>query len=159
MDRRILILGPGGSGKTTLAKKISTIAKLHYKSIDELRYMKGFRRSYPPEVIKYNISKFIKRKNWITDNVYNENYMIPVLKRANLIIVLKLSRLKLLHRVVRRELKRSSFRTLLKLVYWAQKFKKHNETKHLDLSTKLKKKIIILGNNNDIEKFLDSLKK
>lgn len=161
---KILIVGAGGSGKTTLGKKIGTILKIPSKSIDELRYSKDFTVRFPDKKANSNLKKVISKSKWILDGVYAKDYISPVFKKAELIIVLQTHRLKLIYRIIKRDIKErrkyknKPFSDLFKLLYWSQKYKGHNETKHLFLAKKHKKPVIFLRTNKEISNFLESLK-
>ncbi len=158
MENKILIVGTGGSGKTTLGKKIGKILQIESISTDDLRYSKDFKKSFNEKIVINSIKKIISKKQWIIDSVYNENYILPIVNKAKLIIVLKSSRLKLIYRVLKREIKRrKSIPNIIKLLYWSQKFKNHNEKAHTILIKKKKIKEIVLSNKKEIDKFLSSI--
>ncbi|MEI6850257.1 MAG: hypothetical protein WCK29_04425, partial [archaeon] len=129
MNTRILIIGAGGSGKTTLAKKIGKILKIKNKSIDDFRYSKDFKIGFSQEKADKSSKKFLKNKNWILDGIYSERYIDPALKKAKTIIVLKSRRINLILRVIKREISFRKkyndrpFSDLIKLLYWSQKYK------------------------------------
>lgn len=158
MENKILIVGTGGSGKTTLGKKIGKILRIESISTDDLRYSKDFKKNFSKEKVDNEIKKVISRKQWIIDGVYNESYILPIVKKADLILILKSSRLSLVHRIMKREIKRrKSIPNIINLLYWSQKFKNHNEKAHTYLTKKYNKKVIVLRNNNEIDTFLNSL--
>ena len=98
------------------------------------------------------------------DGVYAENYISPAFRKADVIIVLKPTRLKLIYRILKREIsQRKKYQDkplsdLLKLLYWSQRYKNHNEKKHLPLAEKYRKKVIFLRNNHEKDSFLKSIK-
>ena len=101
-------------------------------------------------------------KDTLWGNIFKASQAI---KQADLIITLKAPRPKLIYRNLRRRIshrkkdKNRPVLELLKLLYWSQKYKFHNEVKHLDLAKKFKKKTLFLKNNGEIENFLKSLAK
>ncbi|MSS74298.1 hypothetical protein EXS72_01525 [Candidatus Pacearchaeota archaeon] len=162
MFKRILILGAGGSGKTTLGKKIGNIINVSSRSIDDLRYSNDFKIRFSDKKEINNLNILLRKKKWILDGVYAENYIYPALKKADLIIVLKSNRLRLICNIIKREILRKKKQSkplseLVKLLYWSQKYKYHNETKYLPIVEKHKKKIIFLKNDSEKDNFLKSL--
>lgn len=163
MYKRILIVGAGGSGKTTLGKKIGKILKIESKSIDELRYSKDFLIKFSDKKAKDNLNRLLRKKNWIIDGVYAREYIYPVFKKADIVICLRTSRLKLIYRIIKRDIKERKkyknkpIKDLLKLLYWSQRYKYHNEIKHGYLINKFKKRAIYLRNNKEIDYFLKSI--
>ena len=155
MYKRILILGAGGSGKTTIGRKIGRIMNIESKSIDDLRYSKDFRIKFSDKNAKNKLKSLLKKEKWILDGVYVEDYIFPAFKKADLIIVLKSTRLKLIYRIIKRETsirkkyKNKSLLDLVKLLYWSQKYKHHNETKYLPIAKRYNKKIIFLRNHSE----------
>ena len=162
MYKRILILGTGGSGKTTLGKKIGKIISAESKSVDDLRYSNDFNHRFSDKKQDNNLKRLLGKNKWVLDGVYNETYITSALKKADLIIVLKSSRLKLVYQIMKRELakinrKNKPLFSLLKILYWSQKFKRHNEAKPLQLAEKFKKKLIFLENNSQKKDFINAL--
>lgn len=106
MYGKILIIGAGGSGKTTLGKDISKILHIESKSIDDLRYSKDFKFRFSDKRAKNNLKNFLRKRKWILDGIYAEDYIIPAFRKADLIIILKSNRLKLIYRIIKREITR-----------------------------------------------------
>ncbi|MDO8563393.1 MAG: AAA family ATPase [Nanoarchaeota archaeon] len=163
MYKKILIVGPSGSGKTTLARRIGKILKIESKSIDELRYSKDFLIKFSDKKAKNNLSRFLRRKRWILDGVYAREYIYPAFRKADIVIGLKASRLKLIYRIIKRDMKERKkyknkpIKDFFKLLYWSQRYKYHNEIKHQELIKKFKKRAIYLKNNKEIESFIKAI--
>lgn len=163
MYDKILILGTSGSGKTTLGKKLSRILKIKSKSIDQFRYSKDFQKRFSEERSNRYMTQFIKQKRWILDGIYTKPFIYPAFRKADIIISITTTRINLAYRIIKREIrerqkyKNRPVKDLIKLLYWSQKYKRHNEKAHISLAKKYKKEIIFLKNNKDIDNFLNSI--
>ncbi len=163
MYKRILIVGSSGSGKTTLAKRIGKILNIKSKSIDELRYSKDFLIKFSDKKAKSNLNRILRCKSWILDGVYAKEYIYPAFKKAEIVICLSASRLNLIYRIIKRDIKErrkyknKPLKDFFKLLYWSQRYKHHNENKHEELIKKFKKRAIYLKNNKEIESFIKSI--
>ena len=98
--RRILILGGPGSGKTTLASKLSKIFDLPTVNLDNIHYMKNWIPRSEKERDRIILKKS-KESEWIMEGIYKTTLE----KRANLadiIIILEYPTYKLLYRIIKR---------------------------------------------------------
>jgi adenylate kinase family enzyme len=107
--RRVLVYGVTGSGKTTLAARISRITSLPWYSVDDLTWEPGW-VEVPPEEQRRRISEICRRPEWILDTAYGKWRDVP-LARAELIVALDYPRWVSLQRLVRRTAVRCVNRT------------------------------------------------
>jgi len=76
---RVLIIGNSGSGKTWLAKEISTILNQDIIHLDESFWEPGgFNKKRPQEVVFEEISDLALRPRWIMEGVFGELAEIAV---------------------------------------------------------------------------------
>ena len=109
--RRVLVYGVTGSGKTTLAERISRLTSLPWYSVDELTWEPGW-VEVPPDEQRRRISAICEQPEWILDTAYGLWRDIP-LSRAELIVALDYPRWVSLQRLVRRTISRARNGTLI----------------------------------------------
>ena len=83
---RIIILGPAGSGKTTLSKFISKEFNIEAIHLDKEYWLPNWQR---PEVSDWNekLQKYVDKQSWVIDGNYIDSLDIR-LERADLVIML-----------------------------------------------------------------------
>ena len=109
--RRVLVYGVTGSGKTTLAERISGITSLPWYSVDELTWEPGWVEVSHDEQ-RRRISAICEQPEWILDSAYGVWRDIP-LSRAQLVVALEYPRWISLQRLVRRTIARARNGTLI----------------------------------------------
>ncbi|MEJ7629556.1 MAG: adenylate kinase [Nocardioidaceae bacterium] len=102
--RRILVYGVTGSGKTTLAERLSDITGIEWHSVDELTWEPGW-VPVPVEEQRRRIKAICARPEWILDTAYGDWLDIP-LPRAEVIVALDYPRWFSLQRLLRRTIVR-----------------------------------------------------
>jgi adenylate kinase family enzyme len=102
MTARILVYGVTGSGKTTLARRISERTGLPYHAIDDLAWEPGW-VAVSDEVQRDRVRDICAGDEWVIDSAYAVWMEIP-LGRADLIVGLDLPRWRSLGRLFRRTL-------------------------------------------------------
>lgn len=107
--RRVLIYGVTGSGKTTLAEKLSSVTSLPWYSVDDMTWEPGWVEVANDEQ-RRRISEICARPEWILDTAYGRWREIP-LSRAQLIVALDYPRWVSLQRLLRRTAARCWDRT------------------------------------------------
>lgn len=102
--QRVLIYGVTGSGKTTLAARLSAITGLPWHAVDELTWEPGW-VGVPDDVQCERIAAICAGDEWILDTAYGKWREIP-LARAELIVALDYPRWLSLGRLLRRTVAR-----------------------------------------------------
>jgi adenylate kinase family enzyme len=102
--RKILVYGVTGSGKTTMAERISRVTGLRWHSVDDLTWEPGW-VAVPSEEQRRRIAAICAGDEWILDSGYSSWVDIP-LSRADLIVALDYPRWLSLSRLIRRCLRR-----------------------------------------------------
>ncbi len=100
VPRRILVIGAGGSGKTTLSKEIGARTGLPVIHLDRLFWHPGW---VPTPDAEWDaiIDELIRREKWIMDGNYGRT-MAPRLSAADTVIFLDVHPLVSLWRIAKR---------------------------------------------------------
>ncbi|MBL8048266.1 MAG: hypothetical protein JNJ45_06250 [Chthonomonas sp.] len=102
--RRILIYGCTGSGKTTLARRLSEVTGVAWTEADSLTWDPGW-VEVPLDEQTRRIQAVCDREEWILDTAYGKWLDVP-LPRATLIVALDYPRFVSLGRLLRRTVRR-----------------------------------------------------
>lgn len=134
---KIYIIGPVGSGKTTLAKKISKKNNLPFYELDKIIWddEKGIKRS--PQNLQNEIKKITKKTSWIVEDVGRDTFqeLYPLCTK---IYYLKIPIIILYFRVIKRWLKQiinieksnypQNLNTLKDMIKWVKTSKQKEST-------------------------------
>jgi len=163
---KILIVGAIGSGKTTLAKKLSKMLKIKRYELDDIAYKK--RATYEkqkPKVRDNKVKSILKKKKWIIEGFYSRYWTYPIYKKADMVMILNIKPSIAKKRVIIRFLKRkflSKRKTNLKRITSLFKYINEYPKKYLKMQKESAeengKRPLILHNNKEIKKFLKSMK-
>ena len=148
---KILIVGTVGTGKTTLAKKLSKDYNIKYYEIDSIVHddrQNGRKREEEQNVIIKNINK---NENWIIEGVLRKNlqYLLELADKIIYLDVPKYKRnIRILKRYIKQKLKleKSNYKPdikMLKMMFkWSNDFEK-NKKELENLLLKYKNKLEI----------------
>ncbi|TGB03856.1 ATP-binding cassette domain-containing protein [Halobacillus salinus] len=138
---KIHILGPVGSGKTTLGRTLSKRSKCCHIELDNVMWERrkdGDRRRSESERVEYLIQTFQQYPSWIVEGVHLNDWMKGSLERADHIVWLEPPLAFRIYRVIRRYLRqllgressnyRPSLRMLRDMIRWS--FTYQNEERH-----------------------------
>ena len=100
----MLVYGVTGSGKTTLAERMSRVTGLPWHSVDELTWEPGW-MAVPDDEQRRRIAAICAQPEWILDTAYARWLDVP-LSRAELVVGLDYARWVSLGRLVRRTVTR-----------------------------------------------------
>ena len=105
MYKKIYIIGPVGSGKTTFATKLSEITNIKYYELDKVAWDddNGNIKRSKEEALKI-FKQILKNDSWIIEDVGRSKFKQGRVD-ADIIYYIKLSRLKSYYRVVKRWIK------------------------------------------------------
>lgn len=105
MYKKIYIIGPVGSGKTTLATKLAEKYKIKYFELDKVSWDDehgNIKRS--DEEAQKIFNKILKNKNWVIEDTGRDKFK-KGREEAEVIYYIKLSRIKSYYRVSKRWIK------------------------------------------------------
>jgi adenylate kinase family enzyme len=105
MTDRILVYGVTGSGKTSLAPRISAATGIPWHSVDDLTWEPGW-VEVPYDLQRRRIAAICAEERWVLDTAYARWLDIP-LARVDLIVALDFPRWMSLLRLLRRSVARS----------------------------------------------------
>ena len=98
--RRILVYGVTGSGKTTLAERLSSLVDIAWTSVDDLTWQPGWVLRDEDEQRRM-FTEICGRDSWILDTAYG-GWLDVALARTQLVVGLDYPRWRSLSRLVRR---------------------------------------------------------
>ena len=105
MHKKIYIIGPVGSGKTTLATSLSKKYNLKYYELDKVSWDDehgNVKRS--DEEAQKIFKDIIKKDNWVIEDIGRDKFSLGR-DKADIIYYIKISRLKSYYRVTKRWIK------------------------------------------------------
>lgn len=105
MNKKIYIIGPVGSGKTTFAKQLSKKYNIQYYELDKVSWDddNGNIKRDKKEALKI-FNDILKHKSWIIEDVGRNKFKKGRID-ADIIYYIKLSRIKSYYRVTKRWIK------------------------------------------------------
>ena len=102
VPRRVLVAGTAGSGKTTLAQRISEALGTPHVEIDSLYHGPNWT---PRDSFETDVDRFSSQSHWVTEWQYNQ--VRPLLAdRADLMVWLDLPQRSVMWQVIRRTFRR-----------------------------------------------------
>ena len=167
--KRVLVIGPGGSGKSTFATRLGQILDIEVKHLDKYYWRAEWTK--PSEDDWSNtVNELIAGESWIIDGNYGGTLPLRV-KRCDTIIFLDMPRLLCVWRVTKRRLlyrKRSrpdmaegcDEKLDFEFISWIWNYRHRSRTRVLKLLNENSetKKIVWLRSNADVNRFLKSCK-
>ncbi len=163
--KRILVIGSGGAGKSTVARRLGQLLDLEVNHLDKFYWKPGWVESPPDEWLE-TVTELINRESWIIDGNYSGTLEFR-LQKCDTIVFLDMPRLLCLWRILKRNLLyRSGGRPditegcLEKLnfefVSWVWNYSRRSRPKVVKLIREhsKEKRVVWLRSNADVEKFL-----
>jgi adenylate kinase family enzyme len=88
--RRVLVIGSGGSGKSTVAAQLGELLELEVNHLDKFYWNPGWVETAPDEWIK-TVTELVNRDSWIIDGNYSGTLELR-LRQCDTIVFLDLPR-------------------------------------------------------------------
>jgi adenylate kinase family enzyme len=166
--RKVLVIGSGGAGKSTFAKRLGARLNIKVIHLDSIYWKPGWVETPKTEWLK-TVEQLLKRESWIMDGNYSGTLELR-LQSCDTVIFLDLPRIVCLWRVMKRLLRywhrsrpdmadecREKFN--LEFMRWVWGYPQRTRPKVLARlkEPSQRKKIIFLRSQAEVEKFLASL--
>jgi adenylate kinase family enzyme len=159
LHNKIYIIGSVASGKTTMAKKLSSLYNIPWYELDNVVHIRlpGGGRRRLPEEINYEFNKIINNEKWIIEGVFRECFN-EGFDKAETIIVLNTPPYKRKYRIAKRwlrqrfKLEKSDYaptmKMLLSMYRWSKGFEK-SKNNILKILEPYKDKVVLLNDNTE----------
>ncbi len=151
---KIHILGAPGSGKTHLAGLISKKMNTNHYNLDKVYWNENFRLRNNPEAREKLLNQALSERTWVIEGAYTQEWIMPSIHTADLIIILIPKKSLRLYRLIVRNMVRiyrgnSTFSQAIKLIYWGVKYDKTLLGPMLNrISDRGSKEFVILSSKN-----------
>ena len=101
--KKILVIGSGGSGKSTVATRLGALLNLEVSHLDKLFWRPGWVRPEPEDWLQ-TVNDLTDRDSWIVDGNYSRTLEVRF-RKCDTIVFLDLSRWLCLWRIMKRALR------------------------------------------------------
>jgi adenylate kinase family enzyme len=163
--RKVLVIGSGGAGKSTVAKRLGELLKLEVIHLDSLYWSAGW-VEMPKAEWQRAVEELLNRKAWIIDGNYSGTLQMR-LEACDTVIFLDMSRLICLWRLLKRAvLYRNESRPdmadgcpeklNLEFIRWVWGYPERTRPKFIELleNSAGNKQVIWLRSRTEVERFL-----
>lgn len=100
--KRVLVIGSGGAGKSTFARRLGELLNIQVKHLDKFYWRAGWREPAKEDWLK-TVTELASDESWIMDGNYSGTLDFRI-QQCDTIIFLDMSRLLCLWRVAKRRL-------------------------------------------------------
>lgn len=166
--RKVLVIGSGGAGKSTFARRLGKLLNIEVIHLDALYWRPGWVETPRPEWVE-TVAELLKRDSWIIDGNYSATFDLR-LKACDTVIFLDMPRLVCLWRVFKRLLmyrKRSrpdmaagcQEKLSLKFILWIWNYSKRSRPKIIASmrANAGSKKVVRLRSPGEAERYLSDV--
>lgn len=163
--RKVLVIGSGGAGKSTLAHQLGSLLNIEVLHLDKFYWRAGWVETPKSEWPK-KVEELVRRDAWIMDGNYSGTLDIRM-QACDTIIFLDMPRLLCLRRVLKRAIMyRNQSRPdmaegcpemlSLEFILWIWNYPKRTRPQivHMLESNTEEKRIVWLRSPSDVERFL-----
>ena len=163
--RKVLVIGSGGAGKSTFAKRLSKILNIEVIHLDSLYWSAGWVET-PKAEWKKIVEGLILGDSWIMDGNYSGTLDLRF-EACDTVIFLDLARTICLWRVIKRAIKYRNVsrpdmaegcpeKVDLEFILWIWNYKKRTRPKIVKLlkANSQNKEVVWLRSDEEVEEFL-----
>ena len=164
---RIMIIGCGGAGKSTLARKLGKKTGLPVVHLDRIWWSPGNWEHLDREEFDVLLMQEMEKPRWIMDGNYNRTLDLR-LERADMVIYLDFSRWQCLRGWIGRVIKNWGHTRAdmapgcnewfdPEMAGWIWNFNKQNRKMYLETLGSWQGEVHILCNRREVKRFLDNI--
>lgn len=166
--RRVLVIGPGGAGKSTVSRILAERTGLPLVHLDALYWKPGWQPT-PDHEWDATVAELLRRDAWVMDGNYGRT-LEQRLAAADMVIFLDMPRGTCLRRIVQRRLRYHGRsrpdagegcpeRLTWEFLRWVWTYPKARRPRMLDRLRKLgrEKRVVVLRSAAEVDRFLASL--
>ncbi|TCZ71832.1 DNA topology modulation protein [Paenibacillus albiflavus] len=167
---RILVIGSGGSGKSTLSQKLSKILNLPVIHLDTYFWNPNWIPK-PNDEWDMLVEQFTNKDQWIIDGNYSRTMDIRI-KKADLIIFLDMPRLLCIYRIIKRRImyhkktrpdmnKECPEKIDWEFVKWVWNYRKRSRMNTIKKLEQIREnqQVIIIKTRKQVDQLIDRLEK
>ena len=168
--KRILVIGSGGAGKSTVATRLGQLLDLEVNHLDKFYWRPGWVET-PPEEWTQIVTALINRDSWIIDGNYGGTLALRM-QKCDTIVFLDMPRLLCVWRIVKRNFRyRRDVRPDMaegcrekldpEFVSWVWNYSRRTRPKVVKLIHEQAhgKRVVWLRSNAEVNKFLGELRR
>jgi adenylate kinase family enzyme len=163
--RKVLVIGPGGAGKSTLANQLGSVLNIEVLHLDKFYWHPGWIET-PKDEWLTKLEALLRRESWVMDGNYSGTLDVRF-KSCDTVVFLDLPRTGCLWRVLKRSViyrgkSRPDMadgcpeRLTLEFILWIWNYSKRTRPKVVRMieSPPDDKKIVWLRSSSEVEAFL-----
>jgi adenylate kinase family enzyme len=163
--KRILVIGSGGAGKSTFAKRLAALLDIQLIHLDSLYWNPGWVET-PKQEWKNTVKQIITRDSWVMDGNYSGTLDLR-LEACDTVIFLDIARVICLWRVIKRTVAYQNKcrpdmaegcreRLDIGFLLWIWNYRKRTRPKIVSLLKENSdtKEVVWLRTNEEVERFL-----
>jgi adenylate kinase family enzyme len=166
--KRVVVIGSGGSGKSTFARSLGEATGIEVIHLDSLYWKPNWRKSPPAEWEK-RVAELVKRDSWIMDGNFGGTRRMRI-EASDTVVFLDFPRLVCIYRVIRRGIcyrgksrpdmaEGCNEKLDLEFLSWVWNFPARSRYRIFeDVNTFPGKRLVILRSSRDVEEFLSVTK-
>lgn len=168
IPKKIHIIGSVGSGKTTLARELSSKLNIPFYELDNVVWKRHVEhvdiRRTEKEREEY-LNTLISSGTWIVEGVHNEEWVSNSFRNAEMIIFLDTNYSVRIYRIIKRfllqrlRLEKSNYKPTLKIFFkmfkWNRYFEEVGKPNFYNKFGKYGDKILVVTNKKEIEKYFN----
>jgi adenylate kinase family enzyme len=165
--KRIMIIGNGGAGKSTLARALAEKLKLPLYHLDKIYWLPGW-KEIEMEVMNESVLKIASEEEWIIDGNYRRT-LAQRAEKADTIIYLNFSTIVCLYGIIKRRYSGNARTDItegcpekidMKFLNWVMFYKIRTGARVRELLSSMppEKRVIELKSRTEVREFLNNLK-
>ncbi len=165
--KKVLIIGPGGAGKSTIARRLGELLQIEVFHLDRHYWQPGWVEP-PKDIWQARVEQLVGRESWIIDGNYSGT-LSTRLQACDTVIFLDLSRVLCVWRIIRRRItyrhtsrpdmvEGCEERFNMEFLNWVWNYSRRSRPKVIAMlkANQKEKKIVWLRSREDVKRFIQS---